>query len=229
MLANKDYVRGLIATAPLSITNNGAVSLTLGANFYSKEEVDASLLLKADQTALTNISLTPGPTGPQGPQGLTGLAGAVGATGPQGAIGPQGPIGPSYQTIESTNVITALGNKQRLLSTNLGEVKIQYYDDDGTIRTDGWVNMASFEWNTDVNKSAFIVDGVNIGTTLANKADSVTTYTKTQVDDALEDKADVISTYRISEVNNLLSAKAFTSMTYTKTEVDAKVATKAPY
>jgi len=62
--------------------------------------------LAALQTAIDNISLTPGATGPQGetgaagPQGETGAAGQDGATGATGATGPQGAPGTNGQTAE---------------------------------------------------------------------------------------------------------------------------------
>jgi hypothetical protein len=53
--------------------------------------------LAALQTAIDNISLTPGATGATGPQGETGAAGQDGAT---GATGPQGAPGTDGQTAE---------------------------------------------------------------------------------------------------------------------------------
>ena len=44
--------------------------------------------------AITNISLTPGPTGPQGDEGDKGDTGLTGPTGPKGDAGPTGPTGP---------------------------------------------------------------------------------------------------------------------------------------
>ncbi|MDZ4126452.1 MAG: hypothetical protein U1E02_20070, partial [Hydrogenophaga sp.] len=56
--------------------------------------------LAALQTAIDNISLTPGATGATGPQGETGAAGQDGATGATGATGPQGAPGTNGQTAE---------------------------------------------------------------------------------------------------------------------------------
>lgn len=59
---------------------------------------------------------------------------------------------------------------------------------------------------------------------LAGKADSATTYTKTEVDTALGDKADASTTYTKTEVDTALGGKADASTTYTKTEVDDMIA-----
>ena len=78
------------------VVNKGTARTNL--QVYSKTEVD---------TAVTNISLTPGPQGPTGPTGgvgSTGPAGPAGEAGPagqQGAVGntgPAGEAGPAGQT-----------------------------------------------------------------------------------------------------------------------------------
>lgn len=62
------------------VVNKGTARTNL--QIYSKTEVD---------TAVTNISLTPGPQGPAGP------AGPAGSTGPMGPAGPAGEAGPAGQ------------------------------------------------------------------------------------------------------------------------------------
>lgn len=59
---------------------------------------------------------------------------------------------------------------------------------------------------------------------LLGKADSATTYTKTQVDTALGDKADVSTTYTKTEVDTALGGKADAATTYTKSQVDDLIA-----
>ena len=57
----------------------------------------AGLWAKVNQ-AITNISLTPGPTGPQGVPGIAGATGPAGVTGPTGAQGDPGSIGATGPT-----------------------------------------------------------------------------------------------------------------------------------
>ena len=65
-------------------------------------------------------------------------------------------------------------------------------------------------------------------TTLINtKADQATTYTKTEVNDALALKADQGTTYAKTEVDDALDLKADQATTYTKTEVDDALSLKA--
>jgi hypothetical protein len=73
---------------------------------------------------------------------------------------------------------------------------------------------------------AEIKDGENLDsfgdveTALVTKADSSTTYTKTEVDTALSAKANSADVYSKTAVDTALSNKADKSTTYTKTEVD---------
>lgn len=60
----------------------------------------------------------------------------------------------------------------------------------------------------------------DVETALATKADTSSTYTKTEVDTALSAKADSADVYTKTAVDTALSAKADKSTTYTKTEVD---------
>jgi len=64
------------------VVNKGTARTNL--QIYSKTEVD---------TAVTNISLTPGPQGPAGPAGPAGSAGPMGPAGPAGEAGPAGQQG----------------------------------------------------------------------------------------------------------------------------------------
>ena len=57
-------------------------------------------------------------------------------------------------TTETGNVCTSLGNKQRFVSTTDAKLKVQRFDDDGTVSTDGWVEQLSLDWNTNINKSS---------------------------------------------------------------------------
>jgi hypothetical protein len=56
-------------------------------------------------------------------------------------------------TTETGNVCTSLGNKQRLCSTTDAKLKVQRFEDDGTVASDGWVEQMSLDWNTNTNKS----------------------------------------------------------------------------
>jgi len=62
---------------------------------------------------------------------------------------------------------------------------------------------------------------------LAGKANTATTYTKTEVDGLLNGKADTATTYTKSEVDTALAGKANTATTYTKDDVDSLLAAKA--
>ncbi|WP_448272573.1 hypothetical protein [Nostoc sp. DSM 114160] len=64
-------------------------------------------------------------------------------------------------------------------------------------------------------------------TLLTAKANQSTTYTKVEVDTLLTPKADTSTTYSKTQTDTLLTAKANQSSTYTKTEVDGLVNPKA--
>lgn len=66
----------------------------------------------------------------------------------------------------------------------------------------------------------------NVETALATKADTSSTYTKTEVDTALSAKADSADVYTKTAVDTAMSAKADKSTTYTKTEVDTALGSK---
>lgn len=67
----------------------------------------------------------------------------------------------------------------------------------------------------------------DVETALDDKADSTTTYTKTEVDTALSAKANSIDVYSKTAVDTALGNKADKSTTYTKTEVDTSLGNKA--
>ena len=48
-------------------------------------------------------------------------------------------------TVESGNICTSLGNKQRLVATTDAKLKVQHYDDDGSIITDSWLDELSLD------------------------------------------------------------------------------------
>ena len=101
------------------------------------------------------------------------------------------------------------------------------YADNGT-------DKVSFmgDYNSDMAKvDAALNDNANAITT---KADTATTYSKTDVDTKLATKADTATTYsktdvdtKLSTVDTKLSAKADTATTYSKTDVDTKLSAKA--
>lgn len=66
----------------------------------------------------------------------------------------------------------------------------------------------------------------DVETALDDKADSTTTYTKTEVDTALSAKANSADVYSKSDIDTAMSAKADKSTTYTKTEVDTALGSK---
>jgi hypothetical protein len=67
----------------------------------------------------------------------------------------------------------------------------------------------------------------DVETALGNKADTSTTYTKTEVDTALSAKANSADVYSKTAVDTALSNKADKSTSYTKTEVDTALSAKA--
>ena len=67
----------------------------------------------------------------------------------------------------------------------------------------------------------------DVETALGDKADTSTTYTKTEVDTALSVKANSADVYSKTAVDTALSNKADKSTTYTKTEVDTSLDNKA--
>ena len=64
------------------------------------------------------------------------------------------------------------------------------------------------ELDTTLATTGKAADAGAVGTALGNKADSSTTYSKTEVDTLLGSKADSSTTYSKTEVDTLLSAKA---------------------
>ncbi len=56
-------------------------------------------------------------------------------------------------TVESANICTSLGNKQRLVATTDAKLKVQRYDDDGSIIADSWLDELSLDWNANINKA----------------------------------------------------------------------------
>jgi hypothetical protein len=97
-----NYFAGATATGSVSSVfgRGGDVTAQVGdyAAFFDPLGL-ALAVSNALHTAITNISLTPGPTGPTGPTGSNGATGATGPMGPMGsngtagATGPQGPMG----------------------------------------------------------------------------------------------------------------------------------------
>lgn len=67
----------------------------------------------------------------------------------------------------------------------------------------------------------------DVETALGDKADTLTTYTKTEVDTALSAKANSADVYSKTAVDTALGNKADKSATYTKTEVDTALNAKA--
>ena len=67
----------------------------------------------------------------------------------------------------------------------------------------------------------------DVETALATKANTATTYTKTEVDTALSAKANSADVYSKTAVDTALGNKADKSTTYTKTEVDTALSAKA--
>lgn len=67
----------------------------------------------------------------------------------------------------------------------------------------------------------------DVETALATKANTSTTYTKTEVDTALSAKANSADVYTKTAVDTALGNKADKSTTYTKTEVDTAMGAKA--
>jgi hypothetical protein len=63
--------------------------------------------------------------------------------------------------------------------------------------------------------------------TIATKADTATTYSKTEVDGKLGTKADTATTYSKTEVDGKLGTKADTATTYSKIEVDTRLDQKS--
>ncbi len=80
------------------------------------------------------------------------------------------------KTLSGGDNIFTLGNNKRIVAASDNKIKFQTFDNDGTIITDSWVDLASIEWNTNTNKMTFkitdalVVDGTDITTELSAKA-----------------------------------------------------------
>ena len=72
-----------------------------------------------------------------------------------------------------TNLVTG---KFRMISEEPGSVKIQRYNDDGAIITDGWVDVVTFNFNTDTDSSSIVINSRD----LLNELNNI--YTKAQTD-----------------------------------------------
>ena len=81
------------------------------------------------------------------------------------------------------------------------------------------------DYNEDMSKIDIALN--NNANKIATKADTATTYSKTDVDTKLSTKADTDTTYSKTDVDSKLSTKADTATTYSKTDVDSKLSTKA--
>jgi hypothetical protein len=131
-----------------------------------------------------------GPLGPMGYQGYQGIQGPVGPAGPQGIQGPAGPAGTGSGSIDTSQFVTKAVNGNltnvnvssqfRLLAGN-GAMKIQYFDVDGTMVADSWVDVCSFNWNTNNNTSDLAINNIGLFQLLNDKA------SKEYVDDAIAD------------------------------------------
>jgi hypothetical protein len=86
------------------------------------------------------------------------------------------------KVISGADTILQLNSKFRLVAA-AGTVKLQYWDNDGTIVTDAWLDVAEHSFDTNANTSSLAVNGVDILTSLAAKA------TQSTVDAALALKA----------------------------------------
>lgn len=124
------------------------------------------------------------------------------------------------------------GSAEYVNSHFRGGSNIQIVDNpDGTqtINASGEVSAEDTVARADI---AAIKDGTNIDsfgdveTALGDKADTSTTYTKTEVDTALSAKANSADVYSKSDIDTAMSAKADKSTTYTKTEVDTALGDK---
>ncbi len=124
------------------------------------------------------------------------------------------------------------GSAEYVNSHFKGGSNIQIVDNpDGTqtINASGEVSAEDTVARADI---AAIKDGTNIDsfgdveTALGDKADSSTTYTKTEVDTALSAKANSADVYSKSDIDTAMSEKADKSTTYTKTEVDTALDNK---
>ncbi len=70
------------------------------------------------------------------------------------------------KTIVNHDYLLTLDNNKRIVATLDNKVKFQAFDNDGTIVSDSWVDLASIEWNTNTNQMTFrVVDDLVVGTT----------------------------------------------------------------
>ena len=125
------------------------------------------------------------------------------------------------------------GSAEYVNSHFKGGSNIQIVDNpDGTqtINASGEVSAEDTVARADI---AAIKDGEtldsfgDVETALATKANTATTYTKTEVDNALSAKANSADVYSKTAVDTALGNKADKSTTYTKTEVDTALSAKA--
>ena len=129
-------IRGLVATAPLNLTNDGSTSLTVGldtSNLASKAEVDGLVNLINTKANLTQI----------------------------------------FEKITNGNdTFLQLNSNFRFVASN-GVLKLQRYDNDGAIITDSWVDVCSFNFNTEQNTSTLSIRNIESDTNQINIKDNV--------------------------------------------------------
>jgi limonene-1,2-epoxide hydrolase len=91
------------------------------------------------------------------------------------------------KAVSGKNSIVTLNDSWRINSVDDINLKIQRFDGDGAIRTDSYLDVANFIYNTDTNKAGLEMNGVDILTLLQGN------YTNAEID-ALDDlKQDVLS------------------------------------
>ena len=82
--------------------------------------------------------------------------------------------------VSGTDIILPLGNKFRIVTGADSVFRLQRFDDDGTLVTDGWLDVYTASFNTNTNESSLFARGVDIVSVLNGKAPASTpTFTGT--------------------------------------------------
>ena len=246
-------------TVTTAISNKADTATT-----YTKSVVDGLLDAKVDDTEMTNYA-TKATTytksdvdakftniingAPDALNTLKELSDALGSN-PNFSTTILSQIGSKANTADTflkttvgVNRILDFSNDYRLTAGS-GAVKVQKLDNDGAIVTDSWVDVATFNFNTNSNTSSLVMNGTDIlqslsskanatdvTTTLATKANTTDVYSKTAMDQILGSKSGVFNvqgplTFLTDPQNPQIVT--LDADVYSKTAVDGLLAAKAP-
>ena len=125
--------------------------------------------------------------------------------------------------IVDNDTFMILNNKFRYKITN-DKIVLQFYDEAGTLITDTWLDLLSFNVDDNLNQITYsnIYTKSEVDNMIANinSGDLSNYYTKTEVDNSLNLKANQSTTYSKTETDTLLNTKANSVDVYSKTQID---------